>query len=856
MEAAAASAARGVSMSQSSSPSRKQWRVVSEHPVRNAGNEELDRSRLGQSDERTIYEVQQGQELRDVMEFCSIQMDGIVSVDDGVVQQRIHSLARQREEMQQVEIELRAQLIAKAEIVEMQNSFDAQFKEQSSNMSRLQEQLREKEQSIHELERKMEEKERELLAVRLDNEAAWAKEDLLREQNQEIANYRREHDSIEAERAHHRQQIHELQEHIQEKERQMLELQDQHRVAQETILYKDEQIRDAQTWMGRVQEIREADLRERTEQYNQLWLGSQRQFAEMERMHMQAIQQYQLELAAVRGNTGIYNGESSISQNVSSDGSQIAPNNGNLVEANGGGTPNGNSGSLANGNTENGQQYVSSGNSSSQTNHAHSPSITPSIIGIPSYLPPGQASAMHPYVMHQQGAGQAVGSHIPQSHVGHFHSVPAMTSFHQWQNQQAPSEGLTKSSADQFSLSQAEENSSRSGFNYSYGFSINEPILQQDYLSNSMGQRVDPSSQISSAEEAQTLESVERSYFVDTEAQHHLQQISSQFHEALRLDPPSNPTDMKAHENEVGSIAVNKPVSQDVITEQPRSTASPSPLVSSVEPVHVNEASLNCASDAVLSTEQTNSLSSGTVPESALLDERALLASIVRTIPPGGKIRISSTLPNRLGKMLAPLRWHDYKKIYGKLDDFVASHPELFVIEGDYIQLREGAQGIIAATAAFAKVKAAAAAASSPYLSLFPPVAVTPMADFGRVKKMPSTESKPVRNVMSSSHPSTMQTQYSNGSAFNVTGNLSNVKILSKPKDPMELNGQPLRVHAENGTHSDRSGLGNPQSNAPIHSRPVSNFNGKQPGRISSEVDYSICILLPGTITYWRRILS
>ncbi|XP_074319916.1 uncharacterized protein LOC141656766 isoform X3 [Silene latifolia] len=836
MEATAASAARGVSMSQSSSPSRKQWRVVSEHPARNAGNEEVDRSRLGQSDERTIYE--QGQELRDVMEFHSIQMDGIVSVDDGIVQQRIQNLARQREEMQQVEIELRAQLIAKAEIVEMQNTFEAQFKEQSSTMSRLQvEQLREKEQSIHELERKMEEKERELHAVRLDNEAAWAKEDLLREQSNEIANYRREHDSIEAERAHHRQQIHELQEHIQEKERQMLELQDQHRVAQETILYKDEQIREAQAWMGRVQEIDvlqsstlQAELRERTEQFNQLWLGSQRQFAEMERMHMQAIQQYQLELAAVRGNTGVYNGESSMSQNVSSDGSQIAQNNGNLVEANGGGTPNGNSGGLANGNTEYGQQYASSGNSSSQTNHTPSLPITPSIIGIPSYLPPGQVSAMHPYVMHQQGAGQAVGSHIPQSHVGHFHSVPAMTSFHQWQNQQAPSEGLTKSSADQFSLSQAEENSSRSGFNYSYGFSINERTLQQDYLSNSMSQRVDPSSQISSTEEAQTLESVERSYFVDAEAQHNLQQISSQFHEALRLEPLNNTTDMKAHENEVGSIAANEPVSQDVMTEQPSSTASPSPLESSVQPVHVNEASLNCASDAVLSTEQTNSLASGTVPESALLDERALLASIVRTIPPGGKIRISSTLPNRLGKMLAPLRWHDYKKIYGKLDDFVASHPELFVIEGDYIQLREGAQGIIAATAAVAKVAAAAAAASSPYLSFFPPVAVTPMADFGRVKKMPSTESKPVRNVMSSSHPSTMQTQYSNGSAFNVTGNLSNVKILSKPKDPMEFNGQPLRVHAENGTHSDRSGLGNPQSKVPVHSRPVANFNGKQPG--------------------------
>lgn len=36
-------------------------------------------------------------------------------------------------------------------------------------------------------------------------------------------------------------------------------------------------------------------------------------------------------------------------------------------------------------------------------------------------------------------------------------------------------------------------------------------------------------------------------------------------------------------------------------------------------------------------------------------------------------------LPNRLGKMLAPLHWHDYKKKYGKLDEFVANHPEVCI---------------------------------------------------------------------------------------------------------------------------------------------------------------------------------
>lgn len=121
-------------------------------------------------------------------------------------------------------------------------------------------------------------------------------------------------------------------------------------------------------------------------------------------------------------------------------------------------------------------------------------------------------------------------------------------------------------------------------------------------------------------------------------------------------------------------------------------------------------------------------------------------------------------LPNRLGKMLAPLHWHDYKKKYGKLDDFLAGHPEvssaevlsmvvsflltvifvtlpamlfclqLFVIEGDHIQLREGAQKMVAANAAVAKVAAAAADPSS-YSSSLPSVAVTPMAQ-NRQKKV------------------------------------------------------------------------------------------------------------------------
>ncbi|XP_050251404.1 uncharacterized protein LOC126698306 isoform X1 [Quercus robur] len=184
-----------------------------------------------------FVKVQQGREPLDVG-YCSITVDG--GLNDELLPQRLHNFARQREELQRMEIEIKAQLISRSEMVELQTTFDAWIKEHAIATAKLQEQLREREQAVHELERKMEEKDRELDAIKLDNEAAWAKEDLLREQNKELASFRRECDHSEVERAQHIKQIHDLQEHIQEKERQLIELQDQHRVAQETILYKDE----------------------------------------------------------------------------------------------------------------------------------------------------------------------------------------------------------------------------------------------------------------------------------------------------------------------------------------------------------------------------------------------------------------------------------------------------------------------------------------------------------------------------------------------------------------------------------------------------------------------------------------
>ncbi|KAJ1376840.1 hypothetical protein SESBI_49521, partial [Sesbania bispinosa] len=188
MEATAAVvAARGASI-QLPPPSRKEWRAVAEHhhSARNPDDEELENAKLGQSDERTIYEVQQGREPLDV-DFCSITVDG--TLDNDILQQQIHNVVRQRQEILQMEIELKAQMIARTEIMEMRSTFDAQLKEHANNTSKLQEQLCEREHTIHDLERRMEEKERELHTIKLDNEAAWAKQDLLREQNKELATF-------------------------------------------------------------------------------------------------------------------------------------------------------------------------------------------------------------------------------------------------------------------------------------------------------------------------------------------------------------------------------------------------------------------------------------------------------------------------------------------------------------------------------------------------------------------------------------------------------------------------------------------------------------------------------------------
>ncbi|KAK8530706.1 hypothetical protein V6N13_030650 [Hibiscus sabdariffa] len=825
MEAAASvAAARSGSLPVSSS-SRKEWRAISDHhPVRNHGDEvEIDRSKLGQADERTIYEVQHGREPGDVN--FSITADG--SLDDGILQQEIHNITRQREELLQMEVKLRAIAIARSRVLDMQRSCDAKIAAHANAVAKLEEQLNERGQTIHELERKTEEKDRELHAIKVDKEEAWAKDDLLREQNQELATFRRERDHSEAERAQHIKQIQELQEHVQEKERQFIELQEQYRAAQEAILYRDEQLREAQTWISRVQEMDalqsstnnslRAELRERTEQYNQLWHGCQRQFAEMERLHLHAIHQLQLELAGVREKNGCYTDETHMSQTKSKDLSQFGQNNGQ-VDSNGSGAANAKTRVISTGASDN-VQFVSASNAPNHNQNDHVPSIPVPPLGMPTYFPPGQVSALHSFILQQQGSPHSV-----TSHVGHY-TMPDTSSIQQWQNQ-LTSQGFQLSAQDHIPLSQADQNLGSSDVKYEYDMSVNDQTIRPDYLEH-VSQGPEPDSVISSSRKAQVVESTNASYLVDPQPEPTLPQVSSQFHEALRLScEPKN------------ILNINNQVLEDqILTAEETSTAavgSPS-HDTSVHSVDFCDTIVKNGTGAILpeklvSTGQTNNLISSKTSETALLDERSLLACIVRTIPTGGRIRISSTLPNRLGKMLAPLHWHDYKK-YGKLDDFVAGHPELFLIDGDYIQLREGAQEMIAATAAVAKV-AAAAAATSPYSAVLPSVAVTPMAQPNRLKRgVPSADSNHVKNenaafkgyaVISKNagddHSQLllgMQYPHPNGVSFGLTGSLSNVKILSK----------------SNGANFERSSMTNVESKASGLGRSNSNFAGKQQGR-------------------------
>ena len=89
--------------------------------------------------------------------------------------------------------------------------------------------------------------------------------------------------------------------------------------------------------------------------------------------------------------------------------------------------------------------------------------------------------------------------------------------------------------------------------------------------------------------------------------------------------------------------------SQGSTVEQPSPAASTTPSDTSNHPANFGEISNNNVTSTVLpetyvSARQPNTLPVGKTAEVSLLDEGSLLACIVRTIPSGGKIRISSTV--------------------------------------------------------------------------------------------------------------------------------------------------------------------------------------------------------------------
>ncbi|XP_035815779.1 uncharacterized protein [Zea mays] len=726
---------------------RKEWRAVPGSSLRSNGAEDAaEHGKLGQSEDRAIYEEGAG----GLEDFCAITIDGSGGLSEDILQQRLQSVVRQREQLQQVEMELRAQAIAHPQIIQAQQSFQATSKEHAAAVAKIkQEQLHEREQYILELEMKLNDKDRELNALKIDHQTVWANQDLIREQTKELATVRRERDNSEAERAQHLTQIHELQEHLREKESQFIALEEQHRAAQDNILYKDEQLREAHAWVSQVREMDalqsqslQVELRERMEQFNQYWISSQQQYAEMQRSLLHTIQQLQQELTEAREQSGAQKDGPQVSREGSAE-SSLVQSMGNSVASNGSATADGNQQLLKN----NGSVDVSV-----QANSASAVPVPSSLLGIGG--PAAHIAAMHAFMIHPQGIPQPLvaspNSGVPQ--FGSFQSQSTIQPNSQWPNQQVVEANV----AEHVSCDEQQK-----------------ILNEQDSLSN-MNNHIGIVEHLEQNTESKDERAASDKQPEPVSRQHkHLNfpPFTTQIH--LKKSATENP-------NVVNQVDIMKSVAGGFSSQLPRAPKEPS-----------------------------------------LLDERSLLACIVRAVPAGteGGIRISSTLPNRLGKMLAPLHWHDYKKQYGKLDDFVASHPELFVIEGDFIHLRDGAQQIISATTAAAKI-AAATASSASYSSLLPSVAVTPVAQNTRQKRRPAVDSRS-SNAIPSGNGFTDQ--------FNIIQGVSDVTISGKVRNIQDngfidevRTGQPsvLTAATANGARHDKC------ANNTRHG-----YGGKQQGR-------------------------
>ncbi|KAG6482729.1 hypothetical protein ZIOFF_059367 [Zingiber officinale] len=800
----------------SSNSSRKEWRAMPDVPYRSNGGEELEHVDTTQSAERTIHEVGVG--TYDAG-FCSITIDN----GDDMLQRKLQEITSLREQLQQMEIEL-ARAIARSEMMELQNSFEVKLKERIDSNNNLKEQLHEREQHILELERKVEDKDRELRTMKIDSEAAWAKEDLLREQNKELASFR--YTEVISKEEHEWSNTWIL--NLGATENFLNQL------AQETIHFKDEQLREAHSWISRVQEMDalhtstnqslQAELRERTEQFNQCWIGIQRQFVEMDRHHMQVIQQLQLELSEARESAGKYKDNQQVNPANSMDSSSY---NANQINVKDDIKSNALLGFISDASVDGTTAYISTSNSSSKSEHGPGvPLLQSSLIGTNGFISPGQIAPVHSYVLNPSSVPVTTAltnSHIPKSHMDHYQSMPTIPNHQPLQKQLALSDVSQTPNQSKGSSNQTEHTLIGPDAHYSFNLHGEIQSVLPENLSSHSEKQVSIHSGNSSGE-VQVLKSSVRQAPATQQPQGALDE-HSHLDFAREYCPPEKKTETKTEH-----ILPNGSQSQEEVLKSGQQC-----------PIPGNAQTL---------------LLSKTPLEPKLLDERSLLVCIVRAIPAGsdGKIRISTTLPNRLGKMLSPLHWHDYKKQYGKLDDFVARHPELFVIEGDFIHLRGGAQQIISATAAVAKVAAAASASASsaPYTSLLPSVAVTPVAQVNRQKMSQSVESKAVSSVPyaddtavgnagtqcdSCTHISTRQDVHPNDVRSNIVQGLSDLSIFNKLKNVQEVSGLPSEIKLGNSSvDSAVRNTSNHDSNI-LQNKGMGNgrrsFGGKQQGRFS-----------------------
>lgn len=97
-------------------------------------------------------------------------------------------------------------------------------------------------------------------------------------------------------------------------------------------------------------------------------------------------------------------------------------------------------------------------------------------------------------------------------------------------------------------------------------------------------------------------------------------------------------------QNPVTSSNDEGPASQILLAEQASSAVNTSSVASHSVGEMIQNNSDIVLPEAFASTVQTTSTTIAKAPDAALLDERSLLACIVRTIPAAGRIRISSTV--------------------------------------------------------------------------------------------------------------------------------------------------------------------------------------------------------------------